>query len=268
MSMVVVRAATAACALVCLAVSADAQELRPPGVLTPAQRQDRVEELERLLQQSTDENERLQHQLRQAQAEVRRLQSMVSDLAAVRDARDEIGSGASESRSPAPSPPPARDRQSQRTPPPPPAPTPAQQGSLGTLPASDLPSDPAVAYQQARELLLNGQTRQAEQAFSDFLSRYSNDSHAPEARYWHSFVLLARDAHQEAADGFVAYLRGNPRGQRAADALFRLGVALKGLGRNQQACQVFTDLPARYPQAARSLRDQAARERTALRCRA
>jgi tol-pal system protein YbgF len=265
MSMVLVRAAAAACALVCLTVSVDAQELRPPGVLTPAQRQDRVEELERLLQQATDENERLQHQLRQAQAEVRRLQSMVSDLAAVRDARDEIGSGASESRPPVQPPPaPVRDRQSQRAPPP----APAQQGSLGTLPASDLPNDPAAAYQQARELLLNGQTRQAEQAFSDFLARHANDSHAPEARYWHSFVLLARDAHQEAADGFVAYLRTNPRGQRAADALFRLGVALKGLGRNQQACQAFTDLPTRYPQAARSLRDQAVRERSALRCRA
>jgi tol-pal system protein YbgF len=266
MSMVLVRAAAVACALVCLTVSAGAQELRPPGALTPTQRQDRVEELERLLQQATDENERLQHQLRQAQAEVRRLQSMVSDLAAVRDARDEIESGASESRPSAQPPPaPARERQSQRAPPPS---APPQQGSLGTLSASDLPNDPAVAYQQARELLLNGQTRQAEQAFSDFLARHANDSHAPEARYWHSFVLLARDAHQEAADGFVAYLRNNPRGQRAADALFRLGVALKGLGRNQQACQAFTDLPTRYPQAARSLRDQAVRERTALRCRA
>jgi tol-pal system protein YbgF len=266
MSIALVRAVAAAFAVICFAASAGAQELRPPAALTPAQRQDRVEELERLLQQATDENDRLQHQLRQAQAEVRRLQTMVSDLAAVRDARDEIETQSNESRTPARAPAPARGQQSQADSTLPP--TRAAQGSLGTLPASDLPNDPGVAYQQARELLLNGQTRQAEEAFGDFLARFGEDRNAPEARYWLSFTLLAREAHQEAVTGFADYLRRYPRGQRAADALFRLGVALKGLGRSQQACQAFAELPSRFPQSPRSLRDQATRERNGMRCSA
>lgn len=261
----------AAAALIAAAIpaSAAAQELRTSSALSAGERQDRIEEMERQLQAATEENDRLQHQLSQAQAEIRRLQGMVGDLSAVRDARDEIESQGQQSGGQQGGGAGARDQRSQTT-------TPQQQaqsraqGELGTLSAREVAAvqteDPAATYQRAREFLVNGQIRQSEAAFADFLERHGDDPNAAEARYWHSFTLLARDAHGEAASGFVEYLRRYPRGQRAPDALVRLGVALKGLGRNEQACQAFRDLPTRYPNASQTLRTMATNESRALNC--
>ncbi|MGE0044459.1 MAG: tetratricopeptide repeat protein [Hyphomonadaceae bacterium] len=248
------RAALAACALACLVSPAAAQQLPSEGAYA---RQDRIEELERLLQQATDENDRLQYQLQQSQAEVRRLQTMVGDLAAVRDARDEI----EQENAPAAPPPPARGQQASRE-------SPIQQGSLGELPAEDLPGDAGETFQRARQYLLNNQIRAAEEAFEDFIARFGNDPNAPEARYWFAFTLLARDAHTEAASGFIDYLRRYPRGRRAPDAMVRLGIALKGAGRTQQACAAFADFRRTYPNAPQALRDLATREARGARCAA
>ena len=249
------RAALAACAMFVTGAPAFAQA--PP--IDAYERQDRIEELERQLQQATDENDRLQFQLQQAQAEVRRLQGMVTDLAAVRDARDEVESGR------APPAPAANQGQREAS-----APGPRNaQGKLGTLEGADLPpSDAGEAYQRARGYLLANQIRLAEDAFADFVARFGTDVNAPEARYWHAFTLLAREANTEAAAGFVDYLRRYPRGRRAPDSMVRLGVALKALGRNAQACQAFADFTRTYPNAAQNLRDLAARETRALRCTA
>lgn len=256
--MSLIRAALAACALLALAPAVHAQAPE-----TASGRQDRIEELERLLQGATDENDRLRHQLRQSQSEVVRLQGMITDLAAVRDARDQI----EQERAPPPAAAPPAGRQNA------PQQTAAREGSLGELsagdlPAGDLPGDAAAAYQHARQFLLNGQVRQAEQAFAEFIARFGADRNAPEARYWFAFTLLERGAHAESADAFIDYLRRYPNGRRAPDATVQLGVSLKGLGRNEQACAAFADFRSRFPNAAQGLRDIATREARTLRCAA
>ncbi|MGE3142042.1 MAG: tol-pal system protein YbgF [Hyphomonadaceae bacterium] len=215
--------------------------------------QDRIEELQRELQQATAQNEQLQHELSAAQREITRLQGIVGDLAAVRDATappaDAAAADAAAPAEPAPA-----------------AASPPQQGTLGTLPATPPAGDASEAYSQARALLAANRLAEAETAFASFLSAYPRAPTAADGRYWYAFTLLAQSNYQGAAQNFLQYLQATPQGPRAPEALVRLGMALGGLGRTTQACAAFRDLPRRYPNAARPVRDLATRESRAQSC--
>ncbi len=229
----------------------------PNDGLAPAARQDRIEDLERQLIEATAENERLQRDLAASQREVGRLQTIVNDLASVRDAVAPV------QVAPPSAPPPAPGTSAQQR----------AQGTLGDLPASAAPAAPAQptvtageAYSRARTLLNNGRLAEAEVALAEFVRDYPNAETIADGRYWHAFTLLARNNYQPAAAGFLDYLNRYPNGPRAPEALVRLGMALGGLERGRDACAAFRDLPRRYPRATQPVRDLAARESRAMAC--
>jgi tol-pal system protein YbgF len=273
-------AALVAAASLALALPASAQtQLPPPTSYAPADaRQDRIEELEAQLRQSTAETEELQRQLMLANREITRLRGMVGELAEVNQgAVDSLGDpNAPAQQVGGPSglaPPPKPDdeqlsgaslsgAQARAT------------GTLGTLNESQLPApsmpirDAGDDYDAARNLLNNGQLAEAEVAFSDFLERHPEDANAADARYWYAFTLLARHSYQDAAANFVNYLQNHGATARAPEAQVRLGMALIGMGQQRQGCGAFNQLTTRYPNAARSVRDLAAREARAAQCSA
>jgi tol-pal system protein YbgF len=113
-----------------------------------------------------------------------------------------------------------------------------------------------------------GKYAEAEEAFGDFLERYPDAPNAADARFWFAFTQLARNNYQDAASNFVNYLQHNRNAARAPEAQVRLGMALAGMGQTRQACAAFADLARRYPNAARNVRDLAARESRAANCAA
>lgn len=237
------RAAAAAGIALCLAGTAAAQELRPDPGYSAAARQDRVEELERLVADANDRADRAEYRLRMAEDEIRRLQRMVSDLTIVRDAVDEMDAER------------ARDQEGAVEP----------EGDLAEeeLEGGDTPE---TVYANAQSLMRAGRLSEAEAEYARFLSLYDRDPNAPSAHYWRAFTQLARGDSREAALGFTHYLRTYPSGRYAPDALVRLGVALRGAGLPEDACRAFADFNRRYPRAERSLRDIAVRETRALNC--
>lgn len=248
--------------------------LPPPSYGNADARQDRIEELEAQLRDATAETERLQFEIIQRDREIRRLNALVGELAGV---NQDLSAGASP---PAGAAPPAGgvqrpsgDEQSSLTD--------AQRratGTLGTVPAGTQPAtqtraaEPAPtaeqSYSRARELLVNGNYAEAEVAFGDFLEAHPNASTAADARFWFAFTQLARNNYQDAASNFLLYLERNGQGPRAPEAQVRLGMALVGLGQTQRACSAFASLARRYPNAARNVRDLAAREARAAQCAA
>jgi tol-pal system protein YbgF len=259
------------------AATASAQTQLPPPAYGGADvRQDRIEELENQLRDATAENERLQYELSQANREITRLRGMVGELAGVNQSLSEGPPPATSGANPqAPASPPPSPRSDAG-----PAPSGlndaqrAQTGTLGTVPADALRGGPPVArdpvadYSHARDLLVNGQYAEAEAAFADFLQAYPSDSNAADARFWFAFTLLARNNYTDAAANFVQYLQATPNGIRAPEAQVRLGMALVGMGQQRQGCGAFANLPRRYPNAPRSVRDLAAREARAANCAA
>lgn len=246
--------------------------LPPPSYGNADARQDRIEELEAQLRDATAETERLQFEIIQRDREIRRLNAMVGELAGV---NQDLSAG---TPPPAGTAPPAAgvqrpsaDEQSSLTD--------AQRratGTLGTVPAGTQPAtqtrpaEPAPtaeqSYSRARELLVNGNYAEAEVAFGDFLEAHPNASTAADARFWFAFTQLARNNYQDAANNFLLYLERNGQGPRAPEAQVRLGMALVGMGQTQRACSAFASLARRYPNAARNVRDLAAREARAAQC--
>lgn len=273
------------------AVPAEAQNRQQQQAAAAAQaqadaQQDRIEELQRQLTDSTAENENLQHQLMDAQREITRLRAMVGNLAQVnQDAVAAIqnpNAAAAPAQSPdtgaplaplqgsAPGPRAdasdangAADAGGKPLPP-------GVQGQLGTLAESALPPAPTPtpedAYANARSALVSGQYAEAENAFGDYLEHYPNADNAADARFWFAFTQLARNNYQDAAANFVRYLQVAPNAPRAPEAQVRLGMALAGLGQTRQACGAYANLPRRYPNAPRNIRDLAAREAHASAC--
>ena len=249
--------------------TASAQTTLPPPAYGNADaRQDRIEELEGQLTQSTAQNEDLQRQLNEANREIARLRGMVGELAGVNQS---LSTAPPEGTPPtASSGAPQRPASDQRSEAAPPTLNEAQRantGTLGSTSADVAPATPVVdagdAYSAARELLVAGKYADAEVAFGDFLERYPSAPTAADARFWFAFTLLARNNYQDAATNFVNYLQHNPNAPRAPEARVRLGMALAGMGQTRQACAAFANLPAG---AARNVRDLAAREARAAQC--
>jgi TolA-binding protein len=223
-----------------------------------AARQDRIEELEFLIRQTTAENEQLQLELHSAQQEVARLQRIVSDMAAAQQALSETHAA---------NPDPAADTEEERIA----AARQAATGTLGTLPvdaplpqpAAIDPQEAATAFRQARELLLSAPLPEAQAAFAAYLQAYPTGEDAPDARYWYAFTLLGQGDYRNAAAAFAEYieLHGNDPGPRnqAPAALLRLGISLAGLGMRNDACAAFRDAAA-HPRASQTTRAQAAQE--------
>jgi len=244
----------------------------PAPVLTPdpvaaeaASRQDRIEELEFLVTQTTAENERLQMELRVARQDVARLQQLVSEMAEANQALQESVSSPPGEGAPATggAPPSQDDRIAEARN--------AATGVLGVIPvdapvpdaAALDPEAAAAAFRGARELLFAAPLPDAEAAFADYLQRFPSAEDAPDARYWLAFTMLGQGEYQNAARAFADYLQMHkddpgPRNQAAA-ALLRLGISLAGMGMRADACLAFRDSAA-HPRASQTTRSQAAQE--------
>jgi tol-pal system protein YbgF len=189
----------------------------------------------------------------EAQAQVRELQTRVA---------------VAESRlaEPPPPPPPAIDPAAAvaGTPPATAARRPAE-GSLGAVSA---PGDPAVAFQRARQQLLEGDYASASRGFEAFATAYPSDPRAAEARYWLGETLYIREDYGAAAQAYIAALRGWPATSWAPDALVKLSGSLVELKQTERACQTLGEFTRRYASSSASVKARAAGVRTRAKCAA
>ncbi len=157
---------------------------------------------------------------------------------------------------------------------------------LGTPPAASIPGndpgtaasgdamaglitssgDPRADYDQAYSLAVNGDYGAAENAFKTFISTYPDHRLAANAQYWLGESLLAQRNYRAAADAFLKTYTDHPGNNKSPDSLLKLGLALNGLGENDAACATFTELLAKYPNAAPAVLDQARSEQRRGQC--
>jgi tol-pal system protein YbgF len=130
----------------------------------------------------------------------------------------------------------------------------ADGGNVAQAPA--LP--PEEAFDEARQLMLNGDYDAAERQWRDFVSAYGDTNRAPEARYWYGKTLSARSAHADAATAYIGAIRGWPATAWAPDATVELARELVALKRPAEACQTLSELAKRYPRAPAAVKSRAA----------
>lgn len=140
------------------------------------------------------------------------------------------------------------------------------EGSLGTLPASQLPGESGALFAEAKSRLIRLDYAGAEEAFQSFIDQFGKDPQAGEAHFWLGEALHQQQAYAESGAAYTTMIRSYPDDVRAPDALVRLARAMRFLGETGKACTALDTLPKRYPNASKVVRDLAAVERTRSGC--
>lgn len=140
-------------------------------------------------------------------------------------------------------------------------------GAAGNVPPPPPPpADPAVAFKQAKDLLLGGDYPNAEAAFGAYVNNYPDSAKTPEARYWLGETQFVREAYADAAGNYIGAIRGWPQTNWAPDATLKLARALVALKKTPDACRALDELSRRYPKAPASVTSRAISTRVAAKC--
>jgi tol-pal system protein YbgF len=130
-----------------------------------------------------------------------------------------------------------------------------------------VPQGADATYKQALDLLQAGRWGEAEQAFEGFVRSYPDDRRTPTASYWLGETYLFRKDYPTAASVFARnYRTYGQEAPRAPDNLLKLGIALAAMGDRDKACQTYSELGKRHPNAPAPIRQALVREKTAAGC--
>jgi tol-pal system protein YbgF len=133
------------------------------------------------------------------------------------------------------------------------SPAAAKRGRSGSRSDSALPSslspEAKRAYESALALVRSKQYDKALDALTAFLVRYPDHPYAENATYWRGECFYAKGEYARAAEQFEGVTARFPYGNKAPDALLKLGLCQQRLGSQEQAQKTFGELRDRYPKS-------------------
>jgi tol-pal system protein YbgF len=144
--------------------------------------------------------------------------------------------------------------------------TPAPVATAALPAASDTSGDPKQAYETAYGYLLQRDYGSAESSFTDFLTKFPNDSLSGNAQYWLGETYFVRGQYKAAASAFLKGYQTYAQSGKAADSLLKLAMSLDRLGQKDAACSSFAELSTKFPTAPQSVKNRAQSERQRVGC--
>ncbi|MFA5948704.1 MAG: tol-pal system protein YbgF [Hyphomicrobium sp.] len=126
--------------------------------------------------------------------------------------------------------------------------------------------NPKELYETAYGYLLQQDYSSAQSGFSEFLKTYPKDRLAPDALYWLGEVHYVQRNFANAAEAFDLVTSAYGSSSKAADALLKRGMSLSQLGKKQEACAAWRDIPTKYPSAPAHVKSKADSERQRAGC--
>ena len=120
--------------------------------------------------------------------------------------------------------------------------------------------DNAYTYIQQRQF------EQAEMGFRSFLQSHPRSKLTADATYWLGESYLQRARYREAAEQFLKITTSYGSSPKGPDSMLKLGVSLRGLGANDQACATFAEVGRKYPSARPALLADVHREQQRAKC--
>ena len=219
----------------------------------------RVDSLEAQLRSLTGQIEEQENRSRQLEEQIARLRD---DLQGRLDRIEQQGR---EAAAPAPAPQAEereerQERQEREEPGAEPREEPADQ------PPSAAADEAQEAYNAGFRLWNSGRYAEAQRTLNAAATRFPNSRWASWARNLEGRAFLDDDKPASAARVFLANYQDNPRGERAADSLYFLGVALTRLNRRTEACRVYAELEQVYPNMRDFIRERLPQARSDARC--
>ena len=125
----------------------------------------------------------------------------------------------------------------------------------------------AEVYQNGLNALKANNYKTAEENFSKILNQNPNDKLAGNAQYWLGEVYYAQGNYAKSAVAFAKGYQNYKSGAKGADSLFKLGMSMKLLKKNTDACAAFGGVKAEFPKASADLLTKASTEYKALKCK-
>ena len=119
-------------------------------------------------------------------------------------------------------------------------------------------------YQAGLEAWKDKRYDEAEKAFNKILIKFPNDKLAGNAQYWLGETYYGRKQYDMAAVAFATVYQQYHGSPKAPDSLFKLGMSMKEMKKNKEACTAFLSLNKEFPKA---FRDRVAAEKKKLGCK-
>lgn len=145
--------------------------------------------------------------------------------------------------------------------------------NTGTVPdavmietAPQIFATPQEQYDGALALLRRGDYAGAEGAFRAFLDSHGDHELAGNAQYWLGESYYVRKDFPRAASAFLKGYQKFGEGGKGPDTLVKLGMSLGGMGKVAEACDLFSEVEVRFPDARASILRTATSERVRLGC--
>jgi tol-pal system protein YbgF len=139
-------------------------------------------------------------------------------------------------------------------------PPPSSDDNLGVAPVPPIRASPTAAsehaapaaeplalYKNAYDDLRAGRHEAAERGFREFVHRYPHHDYADNAQYWLGECFYDQKRYDKAAPEFRTVLTRWPTGNKAPDAMLKLGFSLLALGDADKGGKVLREVPATYP---------------------
>ena len=145
--------------------------------------------------------------------------------------------------------------------------------TLGTLNRS--PNSGAVsstdmaprAYDYAYSFVKAREFGRAETEFAKFIQNYPGHPLVANAKYWYGETFYVRGDYEKSARIFAEGYQQFPEGPKAASNLLKLGMALTGMGKTEDACIAFKQLKKDYAKSAVPVLKRAETEMKRINCR-
>jgi tol-pal system protein YbgF len=109
--------------------------------------------------------------------------------------------------------------------------------------------DALADYEAAMTTYRSGEVVEAEQLFDAFARAYPRHDYADNALYWKGEAAYDQHHYADALAAFTAVVERYGGGNKAPDALLKIGLSYDRLGDRANARDVLTQLIAAYPQA-------------------
>ncbi len=152
---------------------------------------------------------------------------------------------------------------------------------LGTLKLRDAkaaagpaPAAPLLPAGSAREqydyalslTLKEADYAKAGTAFRAFIDTHPKHQLTGNAYFWLGRTYFVRKDYENASFAFADGYKKFPRGSKAPDSLYNLGVSLRQLGKKREACTALARLLDKFPNVNRTLKTRVSRQRKRLKC--
>lgn len=102
-------------------------------------------------------------------------------------------------------------------------------------------------YQSAYELYQQGRVVEARVAFEAFAARYPRHPYSDNAQYWVGECLYDQKDFEGARREFLRVMTDHPDGNKVPDAMIKVGLCDRALGRHEDAIRMFRTVMLTYP---------------------